>query len=50
MIERVLDNVDSKLIDATFILLILKEQQDKYDLISQLRPLKAQGEHEIRHR
>lgn len=41
MIERVLDNVDSKLIDAEFILLILKEQQDEIDLSSQLRPLKT---------
>ena len=39
-IERVLDNVDSKLIDATFILLILKEQEDKNGLIEQLTPLK----------
>ena len=41
MIERVLDNVDSNLIDAEFILLVLKEQQVENDLISQLRPLKA---------
>lgn len=41
MITWVLDNVDSDIIEATFILLILKEQQDKNDLISQLTPLKA---------
>ena len=44
MITWVLDNVDSNFIDPTFILLILKEQQDANDLISQLTPLKAKME------
>jgi HAD superfamily hydrolase (TIGR01509 family) len=44
MITYVLDNVDSDLIEATFVLLILKEQQDEHDLIAKLSPLKPRME------
>ena len=39
-IEWVLQNIDSEVIKATFIVLMIKEQQDRYDLIASLRKLK----------